>query len=248
VLNARDAMPNGGRIVIAARNAALPTPNDLGLSAGNYVELSVADTGLGMDEATRARATEPFFTTKGTGKGTGLGLSMVHGMVEQSGGKLAVTSRPGLGTTVTMWFTVAAASPPDEADAQCATGTPGAQAQARVLVVDDDPLVRVSACALLEDAGFDVVECDCGRRALQMLAGDRAIDLVLTDQVMPEMTGVQLIKAIHELRPEMPIVLATGYAELPAALPPNVRRLAKPFRPGELQQTIASVLAGRAPR
>ena len=246
-LNSRDAMPHGGRIVIAARHASLAPENELGLKSGDYVELSVADTGVGMDEATRARAIEPFFTTKGTGKGTGLGLSMVQGLVEQSGGKLVLSSRANVGTTVAMWFCVAAHEP-QEADDKRQAQPSAARPNTRILVVDDDPLVRLSACALLEDIGYEVVEADGGMRALQLLAGDRSIDLVLTDQVMPEMTGMQLIEAIRGMRPDLPIVLATGYAELPAALPANARRLSKPFRPGELQETIAAVLAGRTPR
>jgi CheY-like chemotaxis protein len=238
-------MPGGGTITIGARCTQAHEVEQSGLQRGEYVVLSVADTGQGMDAATLARAAEPFFTTKGAGKGTGLGLSMVQGLAEQSGGRLVLSSLPGHGTTVAIWLPV---SRDTQASARTAHAhdhdhaTPELK-KARILVVDDDPLVRVSATALLDDIGYDVLDADGGMRALELIAAHPDIGLVLTDQVMPEMTGIQLINAIHELRPELPVILATGYAELSSPLPAHTRRLAKPFRPGELLECIAAALA-----
>jgi PAS domain S-box-containing protein len=239
-VNARDAMPEGGALVIAARAETVPPGEGGTLAPGRYVCLSVTDTGEGMDEATLARATEPFFTTKGVGKGTGLGLSMVHGMAAQSRGRFVLKSRPGEGTTAEIWLPAADAS----ADAQ-ATPAPAQTPDTRpltVLAVDDDALVLMNTVALLEELGHTVLEATSGKQALDVLQQAKNVDLVITDQAMPKMTGAQLAAMIRAERPALPIILATGYAELPPGADMNLVRLAKPFRQEELAQVVAQAM------
>jgi PAS domain S-box-containing protein len=239
-INARDAMPAGGHLTIAAQVELLAESNAIALKPGRYVAISIADTGNGMDEATLSRAAEPFFTTKGPGKGTGLGLSMAQGLAEQSGGALQLSSQPGVGTSVTLWFS--ATDSVQGTHAETPMAATASRQNARILVVDDDSLVRVSVCALLEELGYFVQDTDNGVAALQMLSSDPSIELVLTDQLMPEMTGLQLSRAIRVLNPVIPIILATGYAELSEPLPSNIVKLAKPFRSRELQVAIESAM------
>jgi PAS domain S-box-containing protein len=239
-INARDAMPAGGRLTITAQTELLAESNAVALKPGRYVAISISDTGNGMDEATLSRAAEPFFTTKGPGKGTGLGLSMAQGLAEQSGGALQLSSQLGVGTNVTIWLS--ATDSVQSAHAESAAATSTSKHSARILVVDDDSLVRVSVCALLEELGYVVQDTDNGVAALQMLSSDPSIELVLTDHLMPEMTGLQLSRAIRVLNPAIPIILATGYAELSEPLPANIVKLAKPFRSKELQQAIESAM------
>jgi PAS domain S-box-containing protein len=233
-VNARDAMPEGGTITIAGREEG----------SGRFIRLSVTDTGEGMDETTLARATEPFFTTKGTGKGTGLGLSMVHGLAEQSGGGFALRSRKGEGTTAEIWLPLATAPVLDEPAAPAAEPAPQV-APVRglaVLVVDDDLLVLANTAAMLEDLGHTALQAASGAEALGMLRGAHAVDVVLTDQVMPKMTGAQLIAAVKTEWPQLPLIIATGFAELPADLDPDLPKLKKPFQQALLARTIEASL------
>jgi PAS domain S-box-containing protein len=246
VVNARDAMPGGGQVCISAREEALGEDNALALPPGAYVCLAVEDTGAGMDPDTLAHAVEPFFTTKGVGKGTGLGLPMVHGLAEQSGGRLRLDSRPGEGTTVEMWLptVIGAAGAPvrghaDEQDLPAPTG-----ARRRILAVDDDSLVLMNTNAMLEDLGHDVVEAHSAVEALTILKSDPSIELLVTDQAMPNMTGLQLAETARSLRPGLPIILATGYAELPPGADPDLERLAKPFTQAELARAVSHATAG----
>ena len=241
-VNARDAMPDGGAIVIAARAETVAPGHGSQLAPGRYVCLSVTDSGEGMDEATLAQATEPFFTTKGVGKGTGLGLSMVHGMTEQSGGRLVLKSRKGEGTTAELWLPVAAAVPV-AADPPASSVAARAPGTLTVLVVDDDGLVLMNTAAMLEDLGHRVFEAISGNEALAILRREPAIDLVITDQAMPGMTGVQLAEAIRAEWPDMPFILATGYAEIPADA--GLPRLGKPFSQSELAASIAATMQAR---
>ncbi len=236
-VNARDAMPKGGAIVIAAKEETVAGATDL--KDGNYVCLSVTDNGFGMDEATRRRALEPFFTTKGIGKGTGLGLSMVHGMIQQSGGRFALRSREGEGTTVELWLPVAASGADHDqlrADTRPFNGKDG---PLRILAVDDDALVLLNTAAMLEDLGHTVLEATSGKSALEIIRRGDTIDLVITDQAMPHMTGSDLAAAIRLEKPDMPIILATGFAELPPGVDEGLPKLSKPF----LQQQLADVIA-----
>jgi PAS domain S-box-containing protein len=240
-VNARDAMPRGGAIMIAAREMNVVDAPDL--KAGRYVCLSLTDEGCGMDEATRGRALEPFFTTKGVGKGTGLGLSMVHGMIDQSGGKLVLKSGKGEGTTVELWLPVATAGSglvPHQADAEALDGREGPLV---ILAVDDDPLVLLNTAAMLEDLGHTVLEATSGKDALEIIRRKGGIDLVITDQAMPLMTGSELAIAIRAEKPDLPIILATGYAELPPGADGGLPRLSKPFRQHQLADAIAKTVA-----
>ena len=234
-VNARDAMSRGGLIVIDARNERLAS----GPPQGSYVCISVKDSGSGMDEATLSRAMEPFFTTKGVGKGTGLGLSMVHGMVEQLGGKMELKSTVGEGTTAELWLPVAGADAAALADngGRAANAAPQKRTHV-VLAVDDDPLVLLNTVAILEDLGHTVFEAGSGPKALEILKREPRIDLVVTDQAMPNMTGVQLAENIRSQRPAMPIIVVTGYAELPGDAPTGLQKLSKPFRQQDLEETI----------
>ncbi|RUW63774.1 PAS domain-containing sensor histidine kinase [Mesorhizobium sp. M7A.F.Ca.US.008.03.1.1] len=237
-VNARDAMPDGGTILISARQERIGERHGASLAPGKYVCLSIMDSGEGMDEETLARATEPFFTTKGVGKGTGLGLSMVHGMMEQMGGRLVLMSRKGAGTTAEMWLPVAAATS-DRAREQEALSPKAAEAASlRILAVDDDVLVLLNTAAMLEDLGHAVTEAHSAAAALDLLE-EQPFDLVITDHAMPKMTGLQLSDAIKNKWPKIPVIIATGYAELPGAREMNV--LSKPFTEKELASSIASI-------
>jgi PAS domain S-box-containing protein len=238
VVNARDAMPDGGRITIAGRIEE-SVAADTGLAAGSYFCISVEDTGSGMDEATLARAAEPFFTTKGVGRGTGLGLSMVHGIAEQSGGQLALHSRVGEGTTAEIWLPVAA-----EEVGEVSAHLPDAPRVAEsppitILVVDDDPVVLLNAAAVLDDLGHAVLEASSGHQALQILRRIAKVSLVIADQMMPNMTGLGLIAAIRAEWPDMPVALATGYGELPADADPGLVKVSKPYQQDALARLVA---------
>jgi PAS domain S-box-containing protein len=247
-VNARDAMPDGGTIIIAARQEIVAPGHATRLPPGAYVCLSVTDTGEGMDDATLARAMEPFFTTKGIGKGTGLGLSMVHGLTEQTGGRFILKSRKGEGTTAELWLPVA------EADSASATENKGAAEAPRavrplvVLAVDDDSLVLLNTAALLEELGHTVLEASSAREALAILQHEKRVDLVITDQVMPHTTGTQLAERIRAEWPNLPIVLATGFAELPADADPFLLKLDKPFGQKELAEAVTAALEAEQAR
>jgi len=240
-VNARDAMPDGGAISITASEAAVEDRKLDGLAPGRYVKLAVIDTGTGMDAATLARATEPFFTTKGVGKGTGLGLSMIHGLAEQMKGELVLRSVVGRGTTAELWLPVT-----DIRQDAAVTPAPTPETidqprNLRVLVVDDDSLVLMNTTALLEDMGSVVTEADSAVEALALFKDGSAFDLLITDQAMPGMVGTQLIEKIRELVPDLPVILASGYGELPEAAIHNVVKLAKPFGQAQLAAAIRKV-------
>jgi signal transduction histidine kinase/CheY-like chemotaxis protein len=249
-VNARDAMPEGGELILSAERVELDAEAlaALRLAPGAYVRLSVTDTGSGMDEATLAWSAEPFFTTKGIGKGTGLGLSMVQGLVVQSGGAMRLTSAPGQGVRVDLWLPQAssAASPaqPPHSERPEVDAT---QEGRTVLVVDDDPLVAAGAAAMLEDLGHTVLQAASAREALALIQSGLEIDLILTDHAMPEMTGVELARRLRQLRPDLRLVLTTGYADLPANLTAElgIPRLAKPFDQDELSWAVAEYAAPR---
>lgn len=246
-VNARDAMPAGGPLIISARDETLPQANSLGLPPGRYVCLSVEDEGEGMSQDTIKRATEPFFTTKGVGKGTGLGLSMVQGFSEQSGGRLQIKSKKNVGTTAEIWLPAASESEQVQAREEDATPEPVqafAPASLTVLAVDDDVLVRMGTVSMLEDLGHTVLEANSGDEALKVLTQDQKIDIVITDQAMPRMTGVQLAETIRSENPTLPIILATGYAELPPGIGSKLPRLSKPFTQVQLATVIKLVIAG----
>ena len=239
VLNARDAMPGGGTVIISACEVSVDLGHPTSLPPGPYTCISVRDTGHGMDEATLARVTEPFFTTKGVGKGTGLGLSMVDGLAAQSGGKLVLQSKPEHGTTVEIWLPVAEGRAVTELARDSDLGGNEIHAgRLVVLAVDDDSLVLASTTAMLEDLGHKVIDVASGAKALEVVESGAEIDLVISDHAMPGMTGSELASAIKTRRPRLPVVLATGYAELPLGTDPGIRRLAKPFTQRELADAL----------
>ena len=243
-LNARDAMPLGGHLTISAHRERVGAGDMPGLQPGEYVCIAERDTGHGMDEATLKRATEPFFTTKGAGRGTGLGLSMVDGLVAQSGGAMRITSQAGLGTTVELWLPVSEAM---ETGRPRPASAPRLHAvrSCRVLVVDDDPIVLSGTVAMLEDLGHEVCEAGSAEEALDRLSAEPEVDLVITDHAMPGMSGTDLAKQIRQNWPELPIVIATGYADLPGDGELGLPRLSKPYRQQELAEIVARIVGDR---
>ena len=237
-VNARDAMPGGGRIIVEGAEAHLLAEQRPDLPTGHYVRLSVIDEGEGMDEDTLARAREPFFTTKGIGKGTGLGLSMVHGFAEQCGGSLIISSERGSGTTVSLWLPVAKedANATDEERPAPSILTLSDHPLV-ILAVDDDDLVLTNTAGMLEELGHTVFQAGSGADALRMLA-EGEVDLVITDHAMPNMTGAQLADALDETHPGLPVIIITGYAELPPHATKRLR-LDKPFKQAELARMLS---------
>jgi CheY-like chemotaxis protein len=216
------------------------------LAPGEYLRIRVIDTGVGMDAETLNRAVEPFFSTKEVGKGTGLGLSMVHGFAAQLGGTFYLFSSPGTGTTAELWLPVGSpasaepvpkASPPAQPASSIDAASP-----ATILLVEDDALIALSTVDLLEDLGFQVVEANSGSEALGILRSETPVDLIVTDYAMPGMTGLELAGAARDIRPDLPVLLATGYAELPTGSSTDLPRLAKPFRQDQLAREIAKAL------
>jgi len=236
-INARDAMPDGGAIDIKV--AEYQVRGDPALSAGRYLKLSVVDTGTGMSPEILKRAIEPFFSSKPLGKGTGLGLSMVHGLAVQLGGTLQLTSTVGKGTSAALVLPVATAAVEAEAPAPAAQKI---RRSAVILFVDDDPLIAMSTTEMLEDLGHRVIGANSGLHALDILRSAQPIDLMMTDHVMPGMTGIELAAASREVRPALPILLATGYAELPEGAQVDLPRLAKPYHQDQLRDRLDQLL------
>jgi signal transduction histidine kinase len=235
-LNARDAMPMGGELAISACRKRVPAGEIAGLQPGEYICIAEQDSGHGMDEMTRKRAAEPFYTTKGPGRGTGLGLSMVDGLVAQSGGSMRIISAPGRGTTVELLLPLSA-----ETETEWATAPPACAAATRslrIMVVDDDPAVATGTAVMLEDLGHQAVEIGSAEDALQILHAGASIDVVITDHAMPGMTGAELATRVRGNWPGLPIVIATGYADLPDYVASDIPRLLKPYH----QKDLASLL------
>ena len=238
-VNARDAMPDGGELNIKARRESVRPGHASGLQPGDYVLLCVVDTGAGMDEATRQRAIEPFFSTKGVGQGTGLGLSMVHGLVAQLGGGLTIDSAPGRGTTIELWLPISTAAIGVEG---ASTAVPATRVgRGVVLLVDDEELVRLSTADMLMDLGFEVVEAGTAEEALQRLKTGTMPNLLITDHLMPGMNGVDLAREARAIEPTLPILIVSGYAEVDGVAQ-DLPRLTKPFRIAELAETISALI------
>lgn len=239
VVNARDAMPGGGLIKIKATEEVVP--DGVNMPAGHYVRVAVADEGEGMDEGTLKQAVTPFFTTKGVGKGTGLGLSMVQGLAAQSGGRLVLKSRLGEGTTAELWFPVTGAENIVEEPEQSVPEAANNSRPLRILAVDDDGLVLMNTALMLQDLGHTVIEAMAGADALDILRNEN-VDLVISDHAMPRMTGSQLALAIRREWPKMPIILATGFAEIPEGSGIiDIPRLGKPFSQAQLAEAISRI-------
>ena len=245
-VNGRDAMEGSGRLTFSARTVSEAGSSEL--NAGEYVVVSIADTGCGMDADTLERAFEPFFTTKGVGKGTGLGLSMVHGLAAQSGGAFRMESTLGVGTTALLYLPVIETTRAAPEVDQMQTAQPVTERGDRkltILTVDDDMLVSMGTVGMLEDMGHDVLEASSGAQALEIFAQRDDIDLVITDQAMPRMTGVELARELRQRKPEIPIILATGYADLPEGAAGEVTaKLDKPFSEVNLKAIVTRVIEG----
>ncbi len=239
-VNARDAMPDGGTLRIGVDTEAVDIGHRTALPPGTYIRVSVADTGVGMDPVTARRAIEPFFSTKGIGQGTGLGLSMVHGLAAQLGGALTIHSLPGQGTTIELWLRVSGQAAP------IARKGVGAKQPSRclgtVLLVDDEELVRMSTAHMLVELGFVVAEASSAEEALRIVEGDAKIDVLITDHLMPGMTGVDLAHATRQLRPGVPVLVISGFAEMDG-IAPDLPRLTKPFRQTDLAATLEGLRA-----
>jgi CheY-like chemotaxis protein len=251
VLNARDAMPSGGKLAVEVQNTSLGE-SDVNVNGearpGDYVMVAVTDTGTGMTAEVAARAFEPFFTTKDVGKGTGLGLSMVYGFAQQSGGAMQISSEPGQGTVVKLFFPRVAASQANVAPSARQPATPATPAGGEtVLVVEDDEMVRAYVEGELKTLGYRVIVTPNAPAALEILRRLETIDLLLTDVVMPGgMFGTELAREAARLRPHLKILLTSGYTEHPAeALEgrgDEVQILNKPYRRHELAAMLRSVL------
>ncbi len=253
VVNARDAMPDGGTVTIAAAPETIGASGEARarLRPGRYVRLTVTDTGVGMDAATLARAAEPFFTTKPIGQGTGLGLAMACGFAQQSGGDYAIESTQGCGTTVSLWLPQSQSAVRDFAADSHTAANPVVAKAARVLLVDDDALVReVLACGLA-DRGYQVTEASDGLAALAWLERGDSLDVLVTDFSMPGMNGLALINEVRRTRASLPTLLLTGYADaavlsaMEAVESQTTALLRKPIRSDELAEQVAVLLAGR---
>jgi CheY-like chemotaxis protein len=247
VVNARDSMPAGGLVLITGRELVVSAVDGKDISApapGRYVCLAIMDRGEGMDSDTLSQATTPFFTTKGVGKGTGLGLSMVQGLAEQSGGRLVLKSRQGEGTTAELWFpAIDTEATPDLAQQFIpARPTTDESIALTILAVDDDGLVLMNTALMLQDLGHIVLEASSGAEALALLRQQR-VDLVISDHAMPRMTGSELASVIRDEWPDLPMILATGYADLPAGDDQTLPRLAKPFSQRQLADAIGRAVA-----
>jgi signal transduction histidine kinase len=240
-INANDAMPKGGTLSVTVSNGETgpDTPHDL--APGQYVVLTVADTGSGMDEATLARATEPFFTTKEAGRGTGLGLSIMEGVVTQSGGVTRIRSRPGCGTEIEVWLPRAHTPPAETTILEAYSEHKDSGA---ILVCDDNSAVLEFICDALEGKGYEVLPVTNGRKALSVLKANRAIRLLVVDFTMPEMNGAAVARQVRASRPRLPILLITGNADpesIQADLP-DVPMLRKPFDREQLTARVADLL------
>lgn len=236
-VNARDAMPDGGTLRITAMAEAVDWDPNLDVVAGNYIRLSVADTGIGMDEETISRSVEPFFSTKGIGKGTGLGLSMVHGLAQQLGGRMVVRSKQGIGTNIELWLPVTdtiISKPADGAQMAVTASFVGT-----ALLVDDEDLVRMSTADLLSELGYHVIEATSAEQALNLIRQGLQIDILISDHLMPGMGGTELARCIQSEVPGVAVLIISGYADA-AGIAADLPRLNKPFRKDELAAALAN--------
>jgi len=248
-INARDAMPNGGKLTLETANVTL-SEEGVGrhpeLKSGDYVLLAVTDTGTGMSAEVKQRVFEPFFTTKGVGKGTGLGLATCHGIVKQSGGHINVYSEPGKGTTFKVYLPQleqrreSPSKQPAPSDLPRGTET--------ILLVEDDPALREMASMLLQRLGYSVLAAANGMNALSLVEqrGKESIDLLFTDVVMPQMDGRKLSDRVRALHPETKVLFASAYTENAivhqGVLDPGVSLLQKPFTPSALAHKVRELL------
>jgi PAS domain S-box-containing protein len=249
-VNARDAMPKGGRLVIETSNVELGEEDCLRIAAakpGAYVLLAVSDTGCGMDAEVQSHLFEPFFTTKAAGKGTGLGLSTVYGIVTQADGFVSVYSEPGKGSVFKVYLPRTEEAM--DADRAALTPPPAARGTETVLLVEDDPLVRRVAVNALAAAGYAVLQAGAGNEALRVAAAAGRVDLLVTDLVMPHLGGEDLAGRLRRERPALPVLFVSGYTEqglAPGTLSEGASYLQKPFTPAALTRAVRDLLDRRA--
>ena len=250
-INARDAMPDGGTLLIETGNAVLEpdyAAAHVDVTAGEYVRLSVSDNGSGIPAEDLERLFEPFFTTKQEGKGTGLGLPMVYGFIKQSRGHIKVYSEPDAGTTINLYLRRAQADSASDPATPADPASPIRGGHERILVVEDDPMVRDFAVRRLERLGYAVVTADSGQQALDVLIAGKAVDLLFTDVIMPGgLDGAQLADRARRLRPDLPILFTSGYTEnaaiLHGRLDPGRQLLQKPYRTADLAGKLRQMLS-----
>jgi CheY-like chemotaxis protein len=251
IINARDAMPDGGTIRIAAQNRSSEGEESLEIGAGDYVVLSVADSGYGIAPQDLDKVMEPFFTTKEVGKGTGLGLSMVYGFARQSGGGFRLRSALGEGTTAEIWLPRAEGLPQGEQRPQRRENACAPLPGLSILLVDDHDEVRATTAEMLKDLGHEVVQASSGEQALKLLAQDGADwDLVVSDYAMPNLSGIEVVRRARDARPDLPALIVTGYAEGEAIGGDgmDIGVLFKPFSQEALADAVAEVAAGGSTR
>lgn len=244
IVNARDAMPAGGTVSVAVENHGVKSNNWAELPAGDYVLLSVTDTGTGISAENLEKVMEPFFTTKELGKGSGLGLSMVCGFAKQSNGAFRLRSEVGAGTTAELWLPRAPVNAVIEEKPRSEERVNVPTRKLRVLLVDDHAEVRSTTAALLNDVGHEVIEAANGSEALEILkGGDCDYDLVISDYAMPHLSGTEFLRGARGYCPNVPALIITGYAEADAIhdRPENVEILLKPFTPAKLEAAVARV-------
>ena len=252
-INARDAMPEGGKLVIETENVVLDDSyhaKDEDFRPGPYVAISVADTGEGMSEAVQEQAFDPFFTTKEVGQGSGLGLSMVYGYLKQSGGFARIYSEEGLGTRVTLYLPAYPGCTPEPRPAPEAMEAP--RGSERILVVEDSEMVRDNVVSQLAGLGYRTLQATDGNSALELLRGSEPIDLLFSDMIMPGgLHGYDLVREALRLRPEMKVVMTTGFSDIShldvAQELQQLPILYKPFHRVDLARTLRRVLDGRRP-
>ena len=237
-INARDAMPSGGILEIEAR--LMQKADNSTLKPGDYVVISVRDTGTGMSPETLVRAVEPFFSTKGVGQGTGLGLSMVHGLAAQLGGALEIESQLGKGTVANIWLPVSEEVPSVPAGEE--TSVTLAHQSATILLVDDEELVRSGTAEMLKDLGYEVIQASSGAEALHMLRSGLEADILISDFLMPGMNGVALIEHAKSIVPDLSVLLITGYSNIAQGPGAHLPRLSKPYRQADLSRRVADLL------
>ena len=241
-VNARDAMPDGGLLTVGAAATEIGEGEAEDLEAGSYVRIVIRDTGIGMDEATLRKAVEPFFSTKGIGRGTGLGLSMVHGLAAQLGGALRLDSAPARGTAIALFLPVTHI---EAGTARAKAEAPITQGAGTILLADDEDLVRASTAEMLRELGFGVEEVSSAGDALRRIEDGLSPDVVVTDHLMPGMTGAELARILRRQRPELPVLVISGYASIDG-IAPEIARLTKPFRQSDLARSLAALTGASA--
>jgi CheY-like chemotaxis protein len=255
VVNARDAMPRGGKLVITTGNCTLESPlteRELTIPPGRYATLSVVDNGCGMDEVVQSRIFEPFFTTKEQGKGTGLGMATVYGIVKQSQGYIRVQSTRGIGTSVTVYLPEAGREEPEAETPSKGPVTLELTGKETVLLVEDEEMVRELAVESLRGYGYTILQAPDGERALSIAEGyEGEIDLLITDLVMPGMNGIELARRFQISRPGVPVLFMSGYSDEAVEQLGEVtdRRcfLQKPITPSSLSRKVREIFSVAIP-